>query len=82
MILFIVSAVVLAGCAEKKNAELEPEETLDKFYERLCAGEINEAMSLCDTLAMKDYINSINSATSREGGVYTDVCSDGIQIAS
>lgn len=67
MILFIVSAVVLAGCAEKKNAELGPEETLDKFYERLCAGEINEAMSLCDTLAMKDYINSINQTWETTG---------------
>jgi hypothetical protein len=67
MILFIISAVVLAGCAENKNAELEPEETLDKFYERLCAGEINEAMSLCDTLAMKDYINSINQTWETTG---------------
>ncbi len=60
--LILIMAVMLmaAGCGGRKNEKnatvMGPEETLEAFCRTLSGGEFEEAMSFCDTMAMKGYI--------------------------
>ena len=58
--IIILAAIILTiGCAQEKEAQLGPEDTLKTFYTNLCQGEFEGAASLCDTLNMKEYITSV-----------------------
>ena len=62
----LIAAMVLmaAGCGEKKQDEavLGPEETVIEFFRAVAAGDAEAAMPLCDTIAMKPYVDSYVSA--------------------
>lgn len=49
---------LMHGCrdAEKKKA-MEPEEVAEQFCRAVAGGEFGQAQELCDTVAMKDYLN-------------------------
>ena len=51
--------VMAAGCGgrQDKKAEMGPAETVEAFVRAVTAGEFDEAMSLCDTLTMKEYVD-------------------------
>ena len=51
--------LVAAGCGERKQkkAEMGPAETVEEFVKAVTAGEFGTAMELCDTSAMKGYID-------------------------
>ena len=55
--------VILAGCkgAEKEKV-MGPEQTVEAFCRAVTAGEWAEAESLCDTLSMKEYLDSYREA--------------------
>ena len=62
---FLAAAVTVmmlaaAGCGEKKTEKkvpMGPEETVEAFVRAVTAGEFETAMSLCDTMTMKEYID-------------------------
>ena len=49
---------LMHGCrdAEKKKV-MEPEEVAEQFCRAVAGGEFEQAWALCDTVAMKDYLN-------------------------
>lgn len=49
---------LMHGCrdAEEKKA-MEPEEVAEQFCRAVAGGEFGQARELCDTVAMKDYLN-------------------------
>lgn len=55
--------VILAGCkgAEKEKV-MGPEQTVEAFCRAVTAGEWAEAEALCDTLSMKEYLDSYKEA--------------------
>ena len=67
--------LMMAGCGggeEKKRAEMGPEETVEAFCRAVAGGEFAAAKALCDTVAMKPYIDSyavaLASQTKKDGG--------------
>ena len=60
--LFIAALIgictLMHGCrdAEEKKA-MEPEEVAEQFCRAVAGGEFGQARELCDTVAMKDYLN-------------------------
>ena len=49
---------LMHGCrdAQEKKA-MEPEEVAEQFCRAVAGGEFGQARELCDTVAMKDYLN-------------------------
>ena len=49
---------LMHGCrdAEEKKV-MEPEEVAEQFCRAVAGGEFEQALALCDTVAMKDYLN-------------------------
>ena len=49
---------LMHGCrdAQEKKA-MEPEEVAEQFYRAVAGGEFGQAWALCDTVAMRDYLN-------------------------
>ena len=64
-VLWIIVAVlvILTGCkgAEKEKV-MGPEQTVEAFCRAVTAGEWAEAEALCDTLNMKEYLDSYKEA--------------------
>lgn len=59
-----VAVLLAAGCGGKKEKTdvMGPEETVEAFVRAVAGGEFCEAMSLCDTLTMKKYIDDYAQA--------------------
>ena len=55
--------VILTGCkgAEKEKV-MGPEQTVEAFCRAVTAGEWAEAEALCDTLSMREYLDSYKEA--------------------
>ncbi len=54
-----VMLLLAAGCGRNKDAEkvqMGPEETVEEFCRAVAGCEFDKAVSLCDTLTMKEYI--------------------------
>lgn len=58
----IMSLLLLSGCAggEKKTV-MSPEETVEAFCRTVAVGDMERACELCDTEAMKAYLENWNS---------------------
>jgi hypothetical protein len=55
--------VILAGCkGVEKEKVMGPEQTVEAFCRAVTAGEWAEAEALCDTLSMKEYLDSYKEA--------------------
>lgn len=55
--------LLIRGCEkEEKTVELGPEETVEAFCRAVAGGDFEAAMSLCDTMAMKTYIEKYAEA--------------------
>lgn len=53
----ICTSALLTGCKERGGKEaLSPEATVEAFTRHIAAGEFGQAMTLCDTVRMRDYI--------------------------
>jgi hypothetical protein len=86
-LLLIISILIIAvGCGgrQEKKPEMGPAETVEAFIRAVTAGEFDEAMSLCDTLTMKEYVDRYagawdmlakkdSSATAIAAGVMADI---------
>lgn len=64
---FLSGAIALlmlaaAGCGEKKAGVMGPEETVEAFCRAVAGGEFEKAARLCDTTAMKGYIQDYAQA--------------------
>ena len=59
----ICMAAGCGGSEEKKSAvQMGPEETVEAFCRTMAAGGFEDAMALCDTMTMKEYIESYTKA--------------------
>lgn len=62
VVIGIAAAVVILTCGKGKSDSMGPEETVEAFCKAVTAGEWDEAEALCDTLAMKEYLDSHKEA--------------------
>ena len=70
--------LMMAGCGggqekkAEKRAEMGPEGTVEAFCRAVAGGDFAAAKALCDTVAMKPYIDSyaeaLTSQTKKDGG--------------
>ena len=58
----VMGLVMIAGCGGSNEKALGPEETVEAFYRVITAGEWVEAEALCDTVSMRDYLDSHKEA--------------------
>lgn len=62
----IICFMCLFGCnGGEKSVEMGPVETVEAFYKAISIGQWNDAMALCDTLTMKEYIDNHIEAWTR-----------------
>ncbi len=54
--------VMIAGCGGSNEKALGPEETVEAFCRAVTAGNWADAKALCDTLSMKEYLDSHKEA--------------------
>ena len=57
----VAGIAILAGCGRGEKA-MGPEETVEAFCRAVTAGQWSQAEALCDTLSMKEYIDSHKEA--------------------
>ena len=53
-----VVCLMVGGCFSGKEQKEGPEVVVENFYRAMTAGEWDKACCLCDTVAMKDYLES------------------------
>ena len=61
LIALAVSAFIM-GCQQNGETKLGPDGTLEAFYKSLCAGEFEQAESLCEAAGMEGYVNEFRLA--------------------
>ena len=59
IVILIGACAVMYGCGNdaKEKKVMEPEEVAEQFCRAVAGGEFEQAWALCDTVAMKDYLN-------------------------
>lgn len=59
-----MAAVTLftVGCKNSTSVEMGPTETVEAFNRAITAGDFTQAKLLCDTVSMKDYLDSYHEA--------------------
>ena len=50
------------GCKGGQSVEMGPSEVVEAFNRAVTAGDFSKASELCDTVAMKDYLDSYHEA--------------------
>jgi len=50
------------GCRSGQSVEMGPSEVVEAFNRAITAGDFTQAAALCDTVAMKDYLESYKEA--------------------
>jgi len=58
----VAGLVILAGCKTGGDKAMGPEETVEAFCRAVTAGQWSQAEALCDTLSMKEYMDSHKEA--------------------
>lgn len=58
----VAGLVILAGCKAGGEKAMGPEETVEAFCRAVTAGQWSQAEALCDTLSMKEYMDSHKEA--------------------
>lgn len=54
--------LMMGGCFSGKEKKDGPEVVVENFYRAMAAGEWDKACCLCDTVAMKDYLEGYQQA--------------------
>ena len=54
--------LMMGGCFSGKEKKDGPEVVVEQFYKAMAAGEWDQACCLCDTVAMKDYLEGYQQA--------------------
>ena len=54
--------LMMGGCFSGKEQKEGPEVVVENFYRAMAAGEWDQACCLCDTVAMKDYLENYQQA--------------------
>lgn len=54
--------IVVNGCKGSQNEEMGPVEVVEAFNRAITAGEFEKAEELCDSISMKDYLESYAEA--------------------
>lgn len=57
-----VAVLSATGCNSSSSVEMGPAETVEAFNRAITAGDFAQARELCDTLSMKDYLDSYHEA--------------------
>jgi hypothetical protein len=68
LIYIAAAAVLLAGCQggkAGKKAEMGPEAVVETFTRHIAAGEFEQALELCNSASMQDYIDECRAAWER-----------------
>lgn len=56
--MIIAMLLVMSGCrGEQQEQVLGPEETVEAFCRAVASGDMDTAMEMCDTVAMKGYLD-------------------------
>ena len=50
------------GCKSSKSVEMGPSEVVEAFNRAITGGDFTQAKQLCDTVSMKDYLDSYHEA--------------------
>ena len=61
LLIALAVSTLIMGCQQNGETKLGPDGTLEAFYTNLCAGEFEQAESLCDIPAMEEYVNGFRS---------------------
>ena len=69
-------AATMAACSQNNDSVLSPEGTLEAFHKALYSGEFEQATALCDTLGMKEYVDSFRTVWQRSDAGITGIVSD------
>lgn len=73
----ILSMAALAvSCFQGKESVLGPGETVEAFHKALYAGEFEQAKSVCDTLAIGEYIDAFRTVWEQNGVSVAEIVSD------
>lgn len=55
--IYLGASVLFTGCNGGGSEAMSPEATVEAFSRHIVSGEIDKALCLCDTTAMKEYID-------------------------
>ena len=69
-------AAAVAACSQNNESVLGPEDTLEAFHKALYSGEFEQATALCDTLGMKEHIDSFRKIWESSDAAITAIVSD------
>lgn len=58
----VVGLICFTGCNWGKDKAMGPEETVEAFCRAVTVGDWAEAEALCDTVSMRDYLDSYKEA--------------------
>ena len=58
----MVGLIGFTGCNGRKEKAMGPEETVEAFCRAVTAGQWDDAEALCDTVSMKEYMDSYKEA--------------------
>ena len=61
LLIALAVSTLIMGCQQNGEVKLGPDVTLEAFYKSLCAGEFEQAESLCEIPAMAEYVNGFRS---------------------
>ncbi len=59
--IFICTAVMLAVSCNETEKSMTPEEVVENFCRSVAAGDFSTARTLCDTVSMKNYMDSFQN---------------------
>lgn len=57
LLIAVAISLFIMGCQHSGETKLGPDATLESFYKNLCAGEFEQAESLCEAAGMEGYVN-------------------------
>ena len=58
----VLILLVAGGCKNSTSIEMGPADVVDAFNRAITGGDFNQARQLCDTVSMKDYLESYQEA--------------------
>jgi hypothetical protein len=68
-------STLMVSCQQNRETKLGPDDTLEAFYKSLCAGEFEQAETLCENPGMEEYVNGFRSEWEKNDGAIRTIAS-------